>query len=109
MVYQSSFIYQIMLISNQIFLRQYKFGDYTLQPAFELHVTGEIVINIFILLFCKSTFVIYRKKIYQDVFEYDYPLMNPEARVFQFIQPDENEYENQWKESFKQLVYSLEF
>lgn len=43
------------------------------------------------------------------MFEYDYPLMNPEARVFQFIQPDENEYENQWKESFKQLVYSLEF
>lgn len=30
--------------------------------------------------------------------------MNPEPRVFQFIQPDENEYENQWKESFKQLV-----
>jgi hypothetical protein len=49
-------------------------------------------------------FVINRKRIYQDVFEYDYPLMNPESRVFQFIQPDENEYENQWKESFKQLV-----
>ena len=33
--------------------------------------------------------------------------MNPEPRVFQFIQPDENEYENQWKESFKQLVCIL--
>lgn len=62
MVYQSSFIYQIMLISNQIFLRQYKFGDYTLQLAFELHVTEEIVINIFILLFCKSTLLFTGKR-----------------------------------------------
>ena len=42
---------------------------------------------------------------YQDVFEYDYPLMNPEPMVFHFVQPDEqHEYSNPWKESFRQLV-----
>lgn len=45
-----------------------------------------------------------RKDLYQDVFEYDYPLVHPESRVFRFTPIHENEYENPWKESFKQLV-----
>ncbi|XP_046327836.1 F-box only protein 11-like [Haliotis rufescens] len=43
------------------------------------------------------------KNLYQDVFEYDNPLLNPEPRVFKFINPTDSEYENSWRESFKQL------
>ncbi|KAJ8308160.1 hypothetical protein KUTeg_013034, partial [Tegillarca granosa] len=45
------------------------------------------------------------KDLYQDVFEYDYPLVHPESRVFRFTPIHENEYENPWKESFKQLCF----
>ncbi|XP_021345462.1 F-box only protein 11-like [Mizuhopecten yessoensis] len=47
------------------------------------------------------------KDIYQDIFEYDFPLMHPEPRVFRFVQPHENEYENPWKESFKHLYKGI--
>lgn len=39
-----------------------------------------------------------------EVFEYESPLMNPEPRVFQFVSADDPNYDNPWKESFKQLV-----
>ena len=39
-----------------------------------------------------------------EVFEYEAPLMNPEPRVFQFVLSDDPNYDNPWKESFKQLV-----
>ncbi len=45
-----------------------------------------------------------RKNLYQSVYEYDLPLINPEPKIFDFIQPPESEYENPWKESFKTMV-----
>lgn len=49
---------------------------------------------------------VYRKNLYQQVFEYDYPLMNPEPKEFIFLHPSDmgRDFNNDWKESFKQLV-----
>ncbi|XP_020713714.1 F-box only protein 11 [Ceratitis capitata] len=43
------------------------------------------------------------KRLYQSVFEYDIPLFNPELCKFVFEKPEESEYANPWKESFRQL------
>lgn len=43
------------------------------------------------------------KRLYQSVFEYDLPLFNPELCKFVFEKPEESEYANPWKESFRQL------
>lgn len=43
------------------------------------------------------------KRLYQSVFEYDLPLFNPEICKFVFEKPEESEYPNAWKESFRQL------
>ncbi|XP_037956845.1 F-box only protein 11-like isoform X1 [Teleopsis dalmanni] len=43
------------------------------------------------------------KRLYQSVFEYDMPLFNPELCKFVFEKPEEIEYTNPWKESFRQL------
>lgn len=51
----------------------------------------------------------YRRTLYQDIFEYDVPLMHPEQREFKFVQPDECDLANPWKESFKQLVRKMFF
>lgn len=40
---------------------------------------------------------------YSRVFEYDVPLFNPEPCKFEFMPPEECEYSNPWKESFRQL------
>ena len=46
-----------------------------------------------------------RKKLYQAVFEYDKPLFYPYPEgSFSFISPQETDYDNPWKESFKTLV-----
>ncbi|CAL1527772.1 unnamed protein product [Lymnaea stagnalis] len=47
------------------------------------------------------------KVLYVEVFEYESPLMNPEPRVFQFVSPDDPNYDNPWKESFKQLYRGI--
>ena len=48
------------------------------------------------------------KKLYQDVFEYDYPLLHPEPRIFKFLHPQVYcDYDNPWKESFRQLCKGL--
>nr|KAI8741402.1 F-box only protein 11-like isoform X1 [Biomphalaria glabrata] len=47
------------------------------------------------------------KVLYMEVFEYDSPLMNPEPRVFQFVSADDPNYDNPWKESFKQLYRGI--
>ncbi|CAH1792557.1 unnamed protein product [Owenia fusiformis] len=47
------------------------------------------------------------KTLYQSVYEYDMPLLNPEPKVFEFIQPNESEYTNPWRESFKKLYRGL--
>lgn len=41
---------------------------------------------------------------YQNVYEYDLPLFKAGKCKFEFVQPEASEYENPWKESFKQLV-----
>lgn len=45
------------------------------------------------------------KTLYQNIFEYDLPLLHPEPREFKFVQPDDSELANPWKESFKQLCH----
>ncbi len=40
---------------------------------------------------------------YTRVFEYDLPLFNPSLCKFEFVTPEECEYANPWKESFRQL------
>ncbi|KAG1681998.1 F-box only protein 11 [Nymphon striatum] len=47
------------------------------------------------------------KNLYQSVYEYDLPLVNPTPCKFEFVQPSESEYENPWKASFKQLYRGL--
>ena len=47
------------------------------------------------------------KNVYQNVYEYDLPMVNPESKVYEFIQPYESEQENPWKESFKMLYRAL--
>lgn len=43
------------------------------------------------------------KNLYQNVYEYDLPLFNPEPFKFVFTKPEDSEYVNPWKESFHQL------
>lgn len=43
------------------------------------------------------------KNLYQQVYEYDLPLFNPALCKFEFVSPEESEYSNPWKESFRQL------
>ncbi|XP_046741185.1 F-box only protein 11 isoform X1 [Diprion similis] len=43
------------------------------------------------------------KSLYQQVYEYDLPLFNPGLCKFEFVSPDESDYSNPWKESFRQL------
>lgn len=50
---------------------------------------------------------IFRKRIYQNVYEYDLPLFNPGQCRFEFASPDDCEYENPWKESFRQLYRGI--
>lgn len=47
------------------------------------------------------------KNLYQNVYEYDLPLFNPEKCKFEFMQPEASEYVNPWKESFKQLYRGM--
>lgn len=47
------------------------------------------------------------KRLYQSVYEYDMPLFNPESCKFHFVKPDDSEYANPWKESFRQLYRGI--
>lgn len=47
--------------------------------------------------------LVFRKNLYHNVYEYDLPLFNREPCRFEFIPPDECEYANPWKESFRHL------
>ena len=44
------------------------------------------------------------KNLYQSVYEYDLPLVNPEPNVYEFLATTEANGTNPWKESFKLLV-----
>lgn len=43
------------------------------------------------------------KSLYQQVYQYDLPLFNPAPCKFEFVSPDDSDYPNPWKESFRQL------
>jgi F-box protein 11 len=47
------------------------------------------------------------KSLYQNVYEYDIPLFNMEPCKFQFIKPEDSDYVNPWKESFRQLYRGI--
>ncbi|XP_052767786.1 F-box only protein 11-like [Mya arenaria] len=47
------------------------------------------------------------RKLYQQIFEYDLPLIRPEPKVFTFLEKDCKDYANPWKESFKQLFHGV--
>ncbi|RWS04399.1 hypothetical protein B4U79_05437, partial [Dinothrombium tinctorium] len=47
------------------------------------------------------------KNLYVSVFEYDLPLFRRSVCKFEFVQLDECEYSNPWKESFKQLYRAV--
>ncbi|KAK8398329.1 hypothetical protein O3P69_003895 [Scylla paramamosain] len=47
------------------------------------------------------------KNLYQGLYEYDLPLFNPSPCKFDFVQPEECDYDNPWKESFKQLYHGV--
>ena len=49
----------------------------------------------------------YRKTLYQRVFEYDTPLFHTGICKYEFITIEESEYDNPWKESFKQLHHGV--
>ena len=49
----------------------------------------------------------FRKNLYQNLYEYDLPLFNPAPCKFDFVKPEDSEYENPWKESFKQLYHGV--
>ena len=46
----------------------------------------------------------FRRILYKDVFEYEKPLLHPDAKSFYFVSPEEQENQNSWKESFRHLV-----
>ncbi|KAL8588774.1 hypothetical protein ACOMHN_035270 [Nucella lapillus] len=43
------------------------------------------------------------KSLVKEVFQYTQPLLHPAPRDFTFVQPDDSDLPNPWKESFKQL------
>lgn len=47
------------------------------------------------------------KRLYQNLYEYDLPLFNPKPLQFCFIKPEDSEYTNPWKESFRQLYKGI--
>ncbi|XP_066953207.1 F-box only protein 11 isoform X1 [Macrobrachium rosenbergii] len=47
------------------------------------------------------------KNLYQSLYEYDLPLFNPAPCKFDFVQPEDCDYDNPWKESFKQLYHGV--
>lgn len=49
----------------------------------------------------------YRKTLYTNVYEYDCPLFHSGPSKFEFVQYDECDLDNPWKESFKQLVSTM--
>lgn len=47
------------------------------------------------------------KRLYQSVYEYDIPLFNPEVCKFHFVKPEDSDFANPWKESFRQLYRGI--
>lgn len=47
------------------------------------------------------------KRLYQNVYEYDLPLFTPESCKFVFVKPEDSDFNNPWKESFRQLYRGI--
>lgn len=47
------------------------------------------------------------KRMYQSVYEYDLPLFMPEPCKFVFVKPEDSDFNNPWKESFRQLYRGI--
>lgn len=47
------------------------------------------------------------KRLYQNVYEYDLPLFNPEHGVMNFVKVEDCDFGNPWKESFRQLYRGI--
>lgn len=47
------------------------------------------------------------KRLYQNVYEYDMPLFNPEHSIMNFVKVEDCDYSNPWKESFRQLYHGI--
>jgi F-box protein 11 len=47
------------------------------------------------------------KRLYQNVYEYDLPLFMPEHGVMNFVKVEDCEFNNPWKESFRQLYHGI--
>lgn len=47
------------------------------------------------------------KRLYQHVYEYDLPLFTPEPCKFVFVKPEDSDFNNPWKESFRQLYRGI--
>lgn len=84
----------------------------------QYEMPDEVLLTIFSYLFeqdlCRVSLVCKRfnsiandtelwKRLYQSVYEYDLPLFNPESCKFTFTKPEDSEFANPWKESFRQL------
>lgn len=99
-------------------------GDNTQQcaPHYYAIMPDEVILTIFSYLteqdLCRLCLVCKRfqtiandaglwKHLYQSVFEYDVPLFNPEPSKFLFIKPEDSEFMNPWKESFRQLYRGI--
>lgn len=95
-----------------------------LSGAFYLHheLPDEVLLQIFSYLLefdlCSAAQVCKRfnvvaddpelwKSLYQDVFEYDLPVVSPAAKVYEFIHLEDCSEHNPWKESFKLLYDAL--
>ena len=53
------------------------------------------------------SFSFHRKTLYQYVYEYDMPLFHMGVCKYEFVTVEESDYDNPWKESFKQLYHGV--
>ncbi|KAK2174892.1 hypothetical protein NP493_769g02005 [Ridgeia piscesae] len=47
------------------------------------------------------------KDLYQSVYEYDLPIVNPAPKVYDFVEPQNSPHDNPWKESFRMMYNAL--
>lgn len=114
-------------ILNQLstFSSTQQVSECSLPPAahyLQYEIPDEVLLTIFSYLFeqdlCRLSLVCKRfnvisndselwKRLYQSVYEYDLPLFNPEVSKFTFVKPENSEFINPWKESFRQLYRGI--
>lgn len=88
----------------------------------QYEIPDEVLLTIFSYLYeqdlCRLSLVCKRfnviandselwKSLYQSVYEYDLPLFNPEISKFVFVRPENSDFVNPWKESFRQLYRGI--